>query len=62
MDYDDEDGKKEKKVWKDFDCPECDANNPHDGFSVGDEVRCFYCGMLYKVKSNEDGKLRLIPD
>ena len=40
-----------------FDCPECSANNPYDdGYGNGDEVRCFYCGMEYKVEVNTDGK------
>ena len=29
-----------------FDCPECDAENPWDeGFAEGGEVRCHYCGQ-----------------
>ena len=32
----------------DFDCPDCNANNPHDGFGDGDEIRCKY--------DNESGK------
>jgi len=44
----------------DFDCPECDANNPwDDGFGDGDEVRCFYCGQEFKAQVNDSGRLRL---
>lgn len=44
----------------DFDCPGCNANNPHDDkFGDGDEIRCHYCGVEYKVLVGDDGKLRL---
>jgi rubredoxin len=43
---------------KAFDCPECTANNPYDdGFTVGDEIRCFYCGAEFDVLEG-DGKLK----
>ncbi len=49
-----------RRVFKDFDCPSCDANNPYDdGFSDGDEVLCYYCGTEYKAHVNEEGRLRL---
>ncbi len=49
-----------EKVFKEFDCPICSANNPYDdGFSSGDEIRCFYCGAEFKVKVNDSGKLKL---
>ena len=33
-----------------FECPECNAHNPYpDGFAIGGEVICFYCGMSFKV-------------
>lgn len=33
-----------------FDCVDCNANNPvDDGFTVGDEVTCHYCGSAFKV-------------
>jgi transcription elongation factor Elf1 len=48
------------KVFDEFDCPVCNANNPYgDGFKVGDEIRCFYCGTEYKVKVTDTGKLKL---
>jgi hypothetical protein len=44
----------------DFDCPDCNANNPYDdGFGDGDEVRCFYCGQEFKVDVNDSGRLKL---
>jgi hypothetical protein len=47
-----------KRVFDEFDCPDCDANNPYDeGFVAGDEVRCYYCGNLYKVMVNDSGKV-----
>lgn len=43
-----------------FDCPDCDANNPHDdGFGDGDEVRCFYCGQEFRALVSDEGRLRL---
>lgn len=48
-----------KKTFSDFDCPNCNANNPWDeGFKHGDEVRCFYCGLEFTARITEDGKLR----
>ena len=48
-----------KKVYKEFNCPECDANNPYDdGFRAGDEVRCFYCGSGFKVIEDVNNKLK----
>jgi transcription elongation factor Elf1 len=57
--YEEEGSSVETKRRKDFDCPECNANNPYDeGFGPGDEVRCFYCGMEYKVELTQEGKWR----
>ncbi|NOZ88128.1 MAG: hypothetical protein GXP49_18100 [Deltaproteobacteria bacterium] len=43
-----------KLVFTEFDCPVCDANNPYDdGFTDGDEIRCFYCGTIFKVHTLE---------
>ena len=42
------------KIFTEFDCPVCDANNPWDeGFKHGDEIRCHYCGADFKVKAYE---------
>jgi DNA-directed RNA polymerase subunit RPC12/RpoP len=44
----------------DFDCPDCNANNPHDdSFGDGDEVRCAYCGQEFRAQVNESGRLKL---
>jgi hypothetical protein len=46
--------------FSDFDCPDCNANNPHDdGFGDGDEVRCHYCGQEFEAHVTEAGRLRL---
>ena len=34
--------------WTEYDCPECDANNPMD-FKIGDEVLCMYCERFFDV-------------
>lgn len=42
-----------------FDCPECNANNPwSDGFGDGGEVQCHYCSCDFKVTFQEGGKLK----
>lgn len=46
--------------FKEFDCPECSANNPYDdGIGDGDEVTCFYCGQQFSVRVNDSGRLKL---
>ena len=46
--------------WKEFDCPECNANNPvDDTFGDGDEVLCNYCGSEFNAKVSEEGRLKL---
>jgi transcription elongation factor Elf1 len=61
---DDDDGSAKRagarRRFTDFDCPDCNANNPHDdGFGNGDEVRCYYCGQEFKVVVTDEGRLRL---
>ena len=60
--YDDEDAKPTDAKGargKAFDCPDCSANNPYDdGFYAGDEIRCFYCGLEYKVEVRDDGRFK----
>ena len=38
-----------------FDCPECDANNPTETFGDGAELTCNYCGseILAKFEGNK---------
>ncbi|MBZ4416970.1 hypothetical protein [Myxococcus sp. RHSTA-1-4] len=61
-DYDDDDDKGAaggSRVFKEFDCPDCHANNPVDEtFTDGDEVRCNYCGNEYKVLVNAEGRVK----
>lgn len=48
-----------KTVLKEFDCPECNANNPYDdGIHAGDEVRCYYCGMEFRAEITGTGRWR----
>jgi len=55
-----DDGKEQGRRFGDFDCPNCDANNPYDDkFGDGDEIRCYYCGAEYRVKVTEEGRLKL---
>lgn len=52
-------------VWTEFECPECSAHNPwDDGFSVGEEVFCSWCGVRLKVrKAGEEGdRFKLVLD
>jgi uncharacterized Zn-finger protein len=50
------------KRFYEFDCPNCDANNPmNDGFRHGDEVICLYCGLEFKVQTISEDKFKLIP-
>lgn len=60
-DFDDDDSGKESKKGgkKEFDCPECNANNPLDEpLSDGDEVRCNYCGSTFKALVNAEGRIK----
>ncbi len=63
LDYHDESDETEKNGEKrltEFDCPQCNANNPYgDGFGVGDEIRCYYCGCEFKVVDIQGRKLKL---
>ena len=46
--------------FQDFDCPDCNANNPYDdGIGDGEEIRCFYCGQEYRVTVTDAGRLKL---
>lgn len=69
--YEDEDSKKprmkrdasgflrEVGLLYEFDCPECDANNPWDeGFKEGSEVSCHYCGQEFRVLRTEGTKAK----
>ncbi len=51
-----------KRRFKEFDCPDCSANNPADE-TIGNEdaVVCSYCGQEFTASVNDDGKLKLKP-
>ncbi len=64
--YEEDDAKREgdemgrARRFGDFDCPDCNANNPYDdSFGNGDEVRCYYCGQEFRATVDESGRLRL---
>lgn len=64
MDEDDEASSRElagpQRKYTDFDCPECNANNPVDEPIVdGAELRCCYCGEELKARISEEGRLKL---
>lgn len=43
-----------------FECPTCTANNPYDdGFSNGDELTCFHCGLGFVAVVDGEGRLKL---
>jgi transcription elongation factor Elf1 len=49
-----------RRRFREFDCPECNANNPcDDGFGHGDTVLCNYCGVELAVEVPSEGKPRL---
>ena len=57
--FDDDAPSEGAKLWKEFECPECSAHNPcDDGFKVGDEVLCNYCGLTFMDKEY-GGKYKL---
>ena len=59
--YDDDDDSKSasKAGRKDFDCPECNANNPlEDTLADGQEVLCNYCGCEFLVKVGDNGRFK----
>lgn len=63
--YDDDDDKElanatGRRVYKEFDCPSCNANNPtEEPLADQDEVLCNYCGSQYKVILTDEGRLKL---
>ena len=58
--YEDEDEKDSGKGGrKDFDCPDCNANNPlEEPLAEGQEVLCNYCGMEFSVKAQDNGRFK----
>ncbi len=55
-------GKVGAQTFSEFDCPDCEANNPWpDGFRQRDEVRCHYCASAFLVSVSDEGALKLKP-
>lgn len=48
------------RKFSEFECPDCNANNPVDP-PVGnkDEVLCNYCGCDFQVRVDDEGKIQL---
>lgn len=58
-DDDEKKGPRGTRVHKEFDCPDCNANNPCDPpIGPGDEVLCNYCGSSFDVREGSEGKLK----
>jgi DNA-directed RNA polymerase subunit RPC12/RpoP len=63
--YDDDEEKQPESLgadrrFQDFDCPDCNANNPwDDGIGDGDEIRCYYCGQEFLAQVTDEGRLKL---
>ena len=64
MDHDDDDDKDEQfelgGVLTEWDCPDCNANNPCDEKvgAKGVELRCNYCGNEYLCIRTDEGRLK----
>jgi hypothetical protein len=48
-----------RKKFDEFECPTCEAYNPHAEFGNGDEVNCAYCGLPFEVEVTDEAKLIL---
>jgi uncharacterized protein with FMN-binding domain len=59
-DGDDDKETTQRRKFKEWECPTCEANNPiDDGFYEGDELHCFYCGIGFAATVKE-GRLKMI--
>ncbi|HSP80572.1 MAG TPA: hypothetical protein VLQ93_18710 [Myxococcaceae bacterium] len=62
LDYYEDDDEKDSRSGKgrrDFDCPDCNANNPlEEPLADGMEVLCNYCGSEFAVKALDDGRFK----
>jgi uncharacterized Zn-finger protein len=47
------------KRFDEFECPTCDAYNPHPDFGNGDEILCAYCGLTFLAEVTDEAKLKL---
>ncbi|GMU63688.1 MAG: hypothetical protein AMXMBFR34_54510 [Myxococcaceae bacterium] len=62
--YDDDDdapkARSAAQLFYEFDCPQCNANNPWpDGFKHKEEISCHYCGASFEARLTDEGKLKL---
>jgi len=50
--------------WTEFECPDCSADNPwDDGFGLGDELFCSWCGNRFRVRRGKsEESFRLVTD
>ncbi len=48
-----------RKRFDEFECPTCDAYNPHPDFGNGDEILCAYCGLTFEAEVTDEAKLKL---
>lgn len=48
-----------QKRFDEFECPTCDAYNPHPDFGNGDEILCAYCGLTFEAEVTDEAKLKL---
>jgi hypothetical protein len=48
-----------KRTFDEWECPVCEAYNPHSDFGDGDEIICAYCGIPFEVEVTDEGKLKL---
>jgi len=48
-----------RRTFDEFECPTCSAYNPHPGFGNNDELNCSYCGLMFVVAVDDEGKLKL---
>ncbi len=60
--HDDEEPEPDKQSRNtEFECPECNAHNPvDDGFVLGGEVTCYYCGVEFRV-AEFNGRFKFKP-
>ena len=48
-----------RKKFDEFECPTCEAYNPHTDFGNEDEITCAYCGLAFIVEVTDEAKLKL---
>ena len=57
--HDDDEKPEVQGALKEFDCPDCAANNPLESVARDrDEIQCHYCGGSYQVMVRSDGRIK----